>query len=93
MAKAANYCVERAATMNGFSSRQFYRVFRQEMSCSPKKWFKQQQLELARKLLIRTGSVKIAAYECGFSQVPNFCRDFKKHFGVSASRVIRLSGP
>lgn len=88
IAKAGNYCVERAAAMNGFSSRQFYRVFQNEMKSPPKKWFKEQQLGFGRAVLLKTGSVKTAAYECGYTQVPNVCRDFKKYFGCPATRIL-----
>ena len=90
IARAAGYCVDTAAQNCGISSRQLFRVFVAEMGCSPNKWFKRLQLELGHTVLMQTGSVKVAAYESGYTQVPNFCRDFKKEFGCPAGHVLEL---
>ena len=44
----SKYCVNKAAKLSGLSPRHFYRQFVFEMDCSPKKWFKVQQLEFGR---------------------------------------------
>ncbi|MGB0578454.1 MAG: helix-turn-helix transcriptional regulator [Limisphaerales bacterium] len=93
IARTAGYCVDTVARQCGISTRQLFRIFVAEMNCSPKKWFKRRQLELGYSVLMRTGCVKIAAYECGYSQVPNFCRDFKKEFGCSAGHLLQLRHP
>lgn len=91
IAHDAGYCVDTAERHCGISTRQLFRIFVAEMGCGPKKWFKRRQLELGRSVLIRTGCVKIAAYESGYTQVPNFCRDFKKEFGCPAGHLLDTS--
>lgn len=93
VARNSSYCVDAAARQCGISSRQLFRIFVADMGCSPKKWFKRRQLELGHAVLMRTGCVKIAAYECGYSQVANFCRDFKKEFGCPAGQLLGLRFP
>jgi len=91
IAKEANYCVDKAAKLCHRSTRQFYRVFVAEMHHPPKKWFKQQRLRNAL-IHIRLGkSVKAAAIDSGYTQQANFCRDFKNHFGVSATHLLNQS--
>lgn len=90
IAWAANYHVETAAQLLKVSTKQLYRVFVAEMGEPPKRWFKQEQLGFGRLVLQRTGSVKNAAYECGYTQVANFCRDFKKMYGQSAGAFLEL---
>ena len=88
IARAADYHVEQAAQLLQVSTRQLYRMFVAEMNGPPKRWFKQQQLDFGRHVLNRTGSVKIAAHECGYTQVANFCRDFKRMYGTSAGGFL-----
>lgn len=69
----------------GVSSRQLSRQFKQAFGCTPQRWLKEQRILAAQRLLASAASVKEVAYLLGFSQVSQFCRDYRVHFGYPPS--------
>lgn len=58
------------------------------MNRAPKEWFQEQRFARARAVLEETGSVKAAAFETGYTHTANFSRDFKKHHGINATKLL-----
>jgi len=79
-----------AARLRGMSPRNLNREFHSTFQCSPKKWFKHQQLAVAMKWLLESRSVKMAAYSSGYTHVGNFSRDFKREFGITPTEFLTL---
>ena len=68
----------------GISLRNFQRITKEEIDCTPTNFIWMVKLNLAAKYLKnKQGNVSEAAYEFGFSDPSHFSRLFKKHFGVS----------
>jgi AraC-like DNA-binding protein len=63
-----------------------FRLFREELNTSPKKYVTDKRL-LAAQGMIRLGRRPSEVYaECGFSDYTSFFRSYKKFFGVSPSK-------
>ena len=63
-----------------------FRLFREELNTSPKKYVTDKRL-LAAQGMIRLGHRPSEVYaECGFSDYTSFFRSYKKFFGVSPSK-------
>ena len=63
-----------------------FRLFREELNTSPKKYVTDKRL-LAAQGMIRRGHRPSEVYaECGFSDYTSFFRSYKKFFGVSPSK-------
>jgi len=68
----------------GISLRNFQRITKAELNCTPTSFIWLVKLKLAAEFLKnKQGNVSDAAYEFGFSNPSYFSRMFKKHFGVS----------
>lgn len=79
--------VENIAHENFISPDYLARRFKQSTGYSPKQYICLNRLVYSKKLLM-TGHLPISevAYRSGFSDVNNFIRSFKKHFGQSPGR-------
>ena len=67
----------------GMSRRRFTQLFRQETQTSWLDHVTQLRVEYAKRLLRETKrSVTAIAFECGFEELSNFYRAFKKHAQV-----------
>lgn len=76
------------ARLCGVSSEYFRSVFRRTYGKPPVKYIADLRLERARELILSgMYSISDAAYLSGFSDPSYFSREFKKHFGVTASEV------
>lgn len=64
----------------------FHRIFSATVGESLAKYVQRKRLERAASLLLGDSSQPVTnvAYECGFNSVNVFCRNFKRHFGVTA---------
>jgi transcriptional regulator GlxA family with amidase domain len=91
LAAAHGYNARRLARYLGISSRQLQRIFKSRLNCSPALWLREQRLLRARQMLSTSSSVKRVAYSLGFSQVSQFCRDFKARFGHPPSAELPRS--
>jgi AraC-like DNA-binding protein len=78
-----------------YSSRALQYAFREQLGCTPRQWIRQQRLERAMDQLQQGGggvSVKAIALACGYRHLSQFSADFKRHFGLSPSAVLRGGG-
>src|SRR5438552_236421 len=65
------------------SLRQLERHFLREFHKTPRAWLRELQCKMARELIAQGYSNKAAAAELKFTSTTQFCRQFKKIFGVS----------
>lgn len=87
----ANLSVQDFALLCGMSVSSFKRKFKEVYNESPKKYFAQQRLIKASKLLaFNTDRISEIAYDCGYESISTFNRAFKSQFGQSPSQY-RLS--
>lgn len=76
--------VENLAKQAGMSTRNFARVFRQEMTITPTEFVDAARLDAARRLLEDTAkSLQQIASECGFGNVDGMRRTFIRNLGAS----------
>lgn len=64
----------------------FHRIFSAEMGEPLAKFVTRRRLERAASLLLSAPDVPVMniAYDCGFNSIHVFCRNFKRHFGMTA---------
>ena len=64
----------------------FHRIFSAEMGEPLVKFVTRRRLERAASLLLSAPDVPVMniAYDCGFNSIHVFCRNFKRHFGMTA---------
>lgn len=65
------------------SDRQLQRHFREQFHTTPALWLRKLQCSRARELIVQGYTTKAAAAQVNFASNSHFCREFKKHFGVS----------
>ncbi len=64
----------------------FSTLFKKQLGISPKQYLLRYRMQLAAKLMRENqSSVTVAAYSVGYSDIFNFSRMFKRHFGVTPS--------
>jgi AraC-like DNA-binding protein len=62
----------------------FSRCFKQTLGVSPHAFVMRHRLELAARLMLEsTESLANIAHDCGFTDQPHFCRQFKRVMGES----------
>jgi AraC-like DNA-binding protein len=77
---------------SGYSRRNLQLAFQQRFGCGPIQWVRQQRLEQARQDLLNPtpgDSVAGIARRYGFSSLAVFSRDFRGHYGVPPSQLLR----
>jgi AraC-like DNA-binding protein len=77
---------------SGYSRRSLQLVFQQRFGCGPIQWIRRQRLEQARQALLHPepdDSVGAIAARYGFSSLAVFSRDFRNHFGLRPSDLLR----
>ncbi|MCX6992667.1 MAG: AraC family transcriptional regulator [Kiritimatiellaeota bacterium] len=77
----------------GMSQRNFSRIFKRAIGCSPRKYILQLKMEKARAMLNKKIPAKIAAEKLGYEDIHSFYRAFHKAtgHGVLACRRSRSS--
>jgi AraC-like DNA-binding protein len=64
----------------------FRKKFKQAMDISPKQYIMQLKFEKAAEMILNNYSIKEIAFELGYSEIPAFSRQFKKHYGISPAK-------
>ena len=85
MAKNYSYhiTVEDIARRLGVDRSHLFRIFKKGLGCSPQAYLLDYKLGRAVQLLVQTDlTVTEIMYSCGFADLPNFSRQFKKKFGA-----------
>ena len=83
----SNLSVQEFALLCGMSVSSFKRKFNTVYNESPKKYFAQQKLKKASKMLkLNTDRISEIAYDCGFESISTFNRAFKSQYGLSPSQ-------
>jgi AraC-like DNA-binding protein len=75
----------------GISGRQLRRLFSRELNCPPRTWLREERLQLARRMLNGSASVKEVALSLYFRHASQFCRDFRSRFGYPPSDLTSRS--
>jgi AraC-like DNA-binding protein len=83
VATQADFNSVKMATLCSISERQLQRLFKKHLHCTPSRWLRDLQCQLAKQLIIQGHSNKVIAAELRFSSESHFCREFKKAFGTS----------
>lgn len=79
--------MEELAEIAGLSQYHFHRVFRTEVGETIAKFIVRKRMEKAGRELQRNSDTPISdiAYSVGYASGSVFCRNFKQHFGITAS--------
>jgi len=82
------FTLSELAEESNFSKFHFNRIFNALMGESPLQFILRVRIEKAKALLIhnRNQSITEIAYQCGFTDISIFSRNFKNHFNISASQ-------
>lgn len=91
LAAQASFEPSRLAEMAEISLRQLERYFAKDFTATPKAWLREQRMQAAATLLSKAHSVKNAAYTLHFKHSSHFCREFKRHYGMTPSQFVRAS--
>lgn len=83
LARVAEFKPSRMASLCSISERQLQRIFKQQLSCTPRQWLRGLRCRLAKDLITKGFSSKAVAAELKFSNGSHFCKEFKKVFGTS----------
>jgi AraC-like DNA-binding protein len=75
--------IDELAFLCNMSVSTFKRHFSEVFHTSPKKYFIQNRMEKAKKLLQLNKRTSEIYFELGYSNLSSFSSEFKKHFGVS----------
>ncbi len=76
--------VEKLANSMFLSKQQFYRLFKEFRKCSPQQFITKCKMEKAKRILTYSScGVAEAGDLLGYSYRSQFCRDFKKIYGIS----------
>lgn len=87
-----NVSVEGLADLCGVSSTHFRNCFLRKFAISPKKYIINLKLSRAKELLAsKMYSVTEACYALGYTDESYFCREFKRHVGLSPSDFKRMA--
>ena len=84
--------VELLTQHTSVSARSLFHSFRQARGYSPMAFVKQVRLRHARRMLLTAEpgtTVAAIAYKCGFGNLGNFAREYRKAFGELPSHTIR----
>jgi AraC-like DNA-binding protein len=85
LARQAGYNSSRLSKLLGIGPRHLQRLTRRAFGRSSQEWLDEQRLLAAAGLLKKHRSVKYVAYQLNFKQVSHFSREFKRHYGVTAT--------
>jgi AraC-like DNA-binding protein len=78
--------VDELAYIVGLSSSGFHKKFKEVMHLSPLQYSKSVKLGKAQSYILGGKSVADAGYMVGYNSPAQFCREYKRHFGVAPSQ-------
>jgi len=82
--------IEKLAARLGLEHSYFSALFRKKMGISPKKYLLNYRMNMAISFMLENAtSVSLAAYSVGYTDVCNFSKMFKRHFGLSPREYIK----
>lgn len=81
LAGQSRYSCENLAGFCGVCTRQLERFFLYRFQMTPRRWMQILRMHRARALIQSGQFTKTVALELHFKGSPQFCREFKKHFG------------
>ncbi len=87
-----NPTIDSVAFQLGVTTRTLQRAFLIVLGASPKQYFLARKLDVARRILRRSGSSVVdVAHDLGFASASRFAEQFSRQFGQTPSTVIRLT--
>jgi AraC family transcriptional regulator of adaptative response / DNA-3-methyladenine glycosylase II len=85
---------EQFAEKYGVTARHLRRLFVREIGKTPKQFYQEQRLNLARKMIVETHlSITEIAYEAGFLSLRRFNDAFKSRFSKAPSEIRKAKTP
>ena len=78
------------ARLCGQSLRQLERYFLEAFRTTPKHWLHMVRMSVAAQALMQDKNQKEISASLGFSNVPHFVREFKRHYGITPSVYFRI---
>ena len=82
--------LEMASRSLGLSQAYLHRLFKQNVGMSMAEYVQRARMNLAATLLRECNRpIKLIAFDCGYTEVSNFYRDFKKVHGLTP-RELRI---
>jgi AraC-like DNA-binding protein len=84
-----HFTVEQLASLANMGQSSFNEKFKSVMHDTPLHFIKTQKLKQARSYLWQGLSVSEAAYKVGYNNLGQFSREFKRHFGHTASHITQ----
>lgn len=83
----SNLSIKEFSILCGMSVSTFKRKFNTVYNESPKKYFAQQRIHKAAKMIrLNTDRISEIAYDCGYESISTFNRAFKLQFGISPTQ-------
>lgn len=87
---AGSFCVADAASLLGYSTEHFIRLFRSRMHTTPYQYASDLRMLEAAQLLTAGRTVNEVAEKLGFAESKTFARAFTQKYGLSPARYRRL---
>ncbi|WP_084888810.1 AraC family transcriptional regulator N-terminal domain-containing protein [Vibrio sp. qd031] len=84
-----HFTVDELASLANMGHSSFHEKFKLVMHDTPLHFIKTQKLKQARSYLWQGLSVSEAAYKVGYNNLGQFSREFKRHFGHTASHLTQ----
>jgi AraC-like DNA-binding protein len=87
----AGFNVSGLALGCGVSRRRLLKYIRESFGVTAHQWMLRIRMERASTLLRRGLYVKEVSHELRFKQVPHFCREFRRYYGVPPSDFLLIA--
>jgi len=89
LGREAKFNASDMAAHCGITLRQLERHAQTTFGCPPQQWLDEQRMIAADILLREAETIKEVALQLGFSQSSHFCRQFRKHFGLTPTQFLK----
>lgn len=91
--KEPGLCVEDVARRQGISIRYLHKLFETERE-SFSKYVRERRIELAYRMIQNASGerrISAVAFDCGFGDISNFNRTFRRRYGITPSELLAQS--